>query len=821
MLSGKAHTIVFIESAAAMGGVQFSTLYLAQNLNPAHWQPVVVCPEEGDLTRACHDAGIETRIVNYPRLWSTSVRVGRSVRLPNPFAWIWNLGVMWRAAQRLKSVLCDSSPAVVVTKGLASHFIGGLAARSLGLRCVWHVQDFISERNLGIYRWIFGFAAMLLPQQIIVDGAAIKQQLPASLQSRISVIHNGIDTSEFRPGIDDSEIRTGLGIRKDQIVIGHAGRITPWKGQHLLIEAFARIANDYPEACLLIVGSPVFDNDAYENRLRSMVAEFRLNDRIRFAGYRHDLSHVLAAMNIFAFTSIEKDTSPLALLSAMSTGLPIVAFDIPGVRELSGSGEQFLWVPVGRTEELSAALTTLISDSALRSSLGKTARRTAEQKFSLHHYVNRAEEVLVTSTERMTEKLAHPAVNRQVPALGKRGFLRNKKKFRYTVAAAIFLIALTTRLAFVNYVQVGSLAGGDGTALKTMALSMLHGQAAHSGEGYAFRPPAFPLLMAQVYRFGENDKNILILQSIIGALSALMLYLLLIRYSIAVAISSALILTFHPLMLLFTKQLLTENLYIFLLILIAYFGLRAVENGLWSFAVGGVWGLLILTRSESIFTVLPMIAAVCIISQRQRVFKFAVASVLAALMVSPWVYRNYKLLGHVTLNTATGVNLYMSFNPKATGGFYYPDEPEGFPNGEAERSQFYAKKAFEFIREHPIQVITLAGAKQAHLWEQFHNKFLDLGDLLLVPLAFVGMIFTCKRKNYLLLFAPILGISFVFLFFEAVSRYRVPMYPFLFTFASIAMVRLSKGIQHNRFVSSWAHRSFSKTHRDPSCREFS
>ena len=386
--------VIFVESASAMGGVQFSTLYLAQNLNRKKWKPVVVCPEEGDLTRACRDAGIETRVVSYPRLWSTSIRIGRSNRLPNPFAWLWNLGLTWRAARRLKRFLVESAPVLVLTKGLESHFIGGLAARSLNLPCVWHLQDFISERSFGIYRRILGFAARRLPRQIIVDGIAIKQQLPASLKSPISVVHNGVDTSEFRPGIDGSAVRAELGIAEDQIVIGHAGRVTPWKGQHYLIEAFSRIAADYPDACLLIVGSPVFDNDAYENRLRSMAAEFGLNDRIRFAGYRHDLPRVLAAMDVFAFTSIEKDTSPLALLSAMSSGLPIVAFDIPGVRELFNDDEQVLRVPVGATRELSEALAKLISDSPIRLRLGRAVRQAAEQNFSLQHYVSQIEKIL-------------------------------------------------------------------------------------------------------------------------------------------------------------------------------------------------------------------------------------------------------------------------------------------------------------------------------------------------------------------------------------------------------------------------------------------
>lgn len=377
-----------------MGGVQFSTLYLAQNLNHRQWKPTVLCPEEGDLTRACREVGIETRIVGYPRLWSTSVRIGHHTRIPNPFAWIWNLGVMWRAAQRVKRFIAESSPDVVVTKGLASHFIGGLAAGSLRIPCVWHVQDLISERNFGIYRHIFGLAALRLPRRIIVDGAAIKEQLPATLKSRISIVHNGVDTNVFRPGRDGSTVRQELGISQDQLVIGHAGRITPWKGQHYLIEAFARIANEHSNAMLLLAGSPVFDNDAYERRLRSMAFEFGLQDRVKFAGYRHDLPNVLAAMDIFAFTSVEKDTSPLALLSAMSTGLPIVAFDIEGVRELIDCDESLMLVPVGDPNELGRTLRELISDQERRSRLAQCARRAAETKFSLKQFVNQIEAVL-------------------------------------------------------------------------------------------------------------------------------------------------------------------------------------------------------------------------------------------------------------------------------------------------------------------------------------------------------------------------------------------------------------------------------------------
>jgi glycosyltransferase involved in cell wall biosynthesis len=393
-MKNHARTIVFVESVAAMGGVQFSTLYLAQALDRARWNPIVVCPAEGDLTRLCREQRIEVRIVAQPRMLSTSVRVGANLRLPNPFAWAWNALAIKRAAGRLKDFLRQCSPDLVVTKGLSTHFIGGVAARKLRIPCIWHVQDLISERTVGIYRRVFALAAQRLPAHIIVDGAAISEQLPSSLESRVSVVHNGVDTSVFRPDIDGSYVREELDIPRDAVVIGHAGRITPWKGQHYLIEAFARLAGQHPNLVLMFAGAPVFDHSGYEQRLRKMAAEHGLESRVAFAGYRHDLPSVLAAMDIFAFTSIEKDTSPLALLSAFSSGLPIVAFDIEGVRELIDKDDQLLRVPVDDSPQLAETLTRLIADTELRVRMGRAVRELADRKYSLTSYVGGMEAVL-------------------------------------------------------------------------------------------------------------------------------------------------------------------------------------------------------------------------------------------------------------------------------------------------------------------------------------------------------------------------------------------------------------------------------------------
>lgn len=388
-------TIVFVESTALMGGVEFSTLYLAQYLDPRRWRPLVICPDEGDLTMACRRAGIPVAIIPRPPMRSTSFRLGRERRLPNPPAWLWDLGVVGLIASRLAHALGRIRPDLVVTKGIFSHLYGGLAARRRRIPCIWHVQDFISERFGGIYPRAMGLMATWLADYIIVDGTPIARQLPERLKSRMAVVHNGVDTRVFRPGLDGAGVRHELGLPQDARVIGHVARMTPWKGQHYLLEAFAHVAERVPDAYLLYVGAPVFDSDAYEQSLRTQAATLGLSQRVVFAGYRHDLPRVLAAMNIFAHTSVEKDTSPLALLSAMASGLPIVAFDIEGIREMLTDGEEAIVVPARRVEALAQALVQLLQQDDLRARLAQRARQRAETAFSLVRYGEQMERIFL------------------------------------------------------------------------------------------------------------------------------------------------------------------------------------------------------------------------------------------------------------------------------------------------------------------------------------------------------------------------------------------------------------------------------------------
>jgi glycosyltransferase involved in cell wall biosynthesis len=171
------------------------------------------------------------------------------------------------------------------------------------------------------------------------------------------------------------------------------GRLTPWKGQHVLVQAFARIANQFPRARVMIIGTPIFENDTYAKELSAETGRLGLAERVTFAGFRWDLPQVLNALDIVIHTALEKDSSPLAVVSAMAAGRPIICTRVEGTAELLHDGIDALLIRPGDAGELADKLSLLLSDPDLRRRLGQAARIRAERELSIEVFTQRCTEV--------------------------------------------------------------------------------------------------------------------------------------------------------------------------------------------------------------------------------------------------------------------------------------------------------------------------------------------------------------------------------------------------------------------------------------------
>ncbi len=170
-------------------------------------------------------------------------------------------------------------------------------------------------------------------------------------------------------------------------VVGCVAALTSWKGQHVLIEALARLESH--DVVLELVGEALPKDAAYAAALRSQVEAAGLVDRVVFCGYLADPLSRVRGWTVAVTASQDPEPFGLATLEAMSVGVPVVGTNHGATRELLG--EAGLLVAPGSARELADALSLLIGDGDLRRRCAAAGRARVAEHYGLH---DRTEELL-------------------------------------------------------------------------------------------------------------------------------------------------------------------------------------------------------------------------------------------------------------------------------------------------------------------------------------------------------------------------------------------------------------------------------------------
>ena len=195
-------------------------------------------------------------------------------------------------------------------------------------------------------------------------------------------IPNGVDLVALAPatGEERRALRAGLGFPEDRVLCAFVGRLTPQKDPALLLEAWA--IGRWPQAHLVLVG-----DGPLRRGLEARTASGPLAGQITFAGATADVSQYLRAADLLVLPSRAEGMSN-ALLEAMACGIPIVATDLIGNREVMGEdGQAGRLVPPGNPAALAEAIETLVASTSLRRVLGTAARAVVEKRFDIQRVV--------------------------------------------------------------------------------------------------------------------------------------------------------------------------------------------------------------------------------------------------------------------------------------------------------------------------------------------------------------------------------------------------------------------------------------------------
>lgn len=264
----------------------------------------------------------------------------------------------------------------------AGQVYAGLASLLGGPRNAWHQMGTPYKTNL------LDSTAGRLPTRGIV--ACSKQlaeiQRALSPNARIEVCYLGAQLGRFNPDIlpPPADARRKLGLPADGPLIGIVGRLQPWKGMHVLIDALPKVRTKHPDARAVIVGGPFGDDTSYPEKLRAQADALGIADAVTFAGPQDNVPEWVQAMDIFVHAS-DNEPFGIVIIEGMALGKPTVAADSGGPREIIVPEKQGLLTPFGDSDALAAALVRYLDDPAWAATVGAAARVRA-QEFSSEHY---------------------------------------------------------------------------------------------------------------------------------------------------------------------------------------------------------------------------------------------------------------------------------------------------------------------------------------------------------------------------------------------------------------------------------------------------
>lgn len=297
------------------------------------------------------------------------------------------------AARSFAAIVRDEKPDMVHTHNPKPGVYGRVLARLLGVPVVVNTvhglfatpEDPLRRRSFvyGLEALASRFSHLELVQNI--EDVELMLRTPLAPSAKVRHLGNGIDLTRFNPDTAASsrrEVRQELGLAPDSVVVLSVGRLVAEKGFRELVEASAAVEEAHT---ILLVGPE--DQEKADALPASLLAQARRRG-VRTLGHRTDVERLLAAADVFVLASY-REGFPRVAMEAAASGLPVIATDIRGCRQVVDHDDTGLLVPRREVAPLAEALRRLIRDPELRTRMGKAGRIKAEAEFDERMVVSR------------------------------------------------------------------------------------------------------------------------------------------------------------------------------------------------------------------------------------------------------------------------------------------------------------------------------------------------------------------------------------------------------------------------------------------------
>ncbi|MBV6390756.1 MAG: D-inositol-3-phosphate glycosyltransferase [Nitrosomonas europaea] len=195
--------------------------------------------------------------------------------------------------------------------------------------------------------------------------------------TRLEIIYNPVDIHKFQPSEQAGRMgRVQLGMPEHAIVLGVVGRLDEQKRPELFIDVFAALKLEFPDLFLLFIGQ-----GNLEAQCRKKVTNLGLERSVQFTGFQRDVQNILPVLNLHVLLS-SLEGFGIATAEAMACGVPVIATDVPGSRDILRNSHAGVLVPKDDFHQIVECLRNLIVDEKKRNFMAQQGPIEVKQRFS-------------------------------------------------------------------------------------------------------------------------------------------------------------------------------------------------------------------------------------------------------------------------------------------------------------------------------------------------------------------------------------------------------------------------------------------------------
>ena len=396
-------TILYLDHTARLSGGEIALLNLLTALDKTRFRPLVLLASDGPLVGKLYAAGIETHVLPLDAALLETRK--ESLHAGGLLGRMRQIGTLWAYARQVARWARVHDAVLLHANSLKSDVYGGLAGRMARLPVLWHVRDRLADGYLPRTAAIgFRLLARCLPQVVVTNSESTLRTLRLSPRKRSAVVYSGVThtagprprgaqvvydgvpAEQFAPP-ENGPVSTGGPI------ISLFGRISPWKGQHVFLDAAAQVLSVHPKARFRIVGAPLFDEHEYERSLHEQAARLGIAANVEFLGFREDIPALLTETDIVVHASTLGEPFGQVVVEGMAAGKPVIASDGGALPEIMEDGLTGLLTPMGDAPALARAVLALLQDPARAAALGLAGQARVRERFTIERSARAIEAV--------------------------------------------------------------------------------------------------------------------------------------------------------------------------------------------------------------------------------------------------------------------------------------------------------------------------------------------------------------------------------------------------------------------------------------------